>query len=162
MNGEIRRIEHLIFAAKLRGALEEARRLDARAHDLAAEMREPIARVVALKLMLAGETMNAVQSRGDKAVERLIGEAIGNLSRFKMPEIGGDPANLSSFIFEWREMLSMTDSLRAEVAKAVEDWQDLRKQFADFDRDLADAQHRLTVLEKSLSALAHEPPQRTQ
>jgi hypothetical protein len=100
LNGEIRRIEHLIFAAKLRGALGEARRLNARAHEIAAEAREPIARVVALKLALIGH-----RDSEDQATQRLIGETIDALTRFEMPEIGGDPASLQGFVNEWEQVL---------------------------------------------------------
>jgi hypothetical protein len=97
LNGEIRRVEHLIFAAKLRGALEEARRLDAEAHELALEMREPIGRVAALKI--------ALMQHDNASAERLIGEAIDALSQFKMPEIGGDPSAINGFIEQWRDSL---------------------------------------------------------
>jgi hypothetical protein len=97
LNGEIRRIEHLIFAEKLRAALEEARRLDAQAHELALEMREPIGRVAALKIALM---------QHDKASgERLIGEMIDALNQFTMPEIGGESAALPRFIDDWQEAL---------------------------------------------------------
>lgn len=102
LNGELRRIDHLIFAEKLRGAIEEARRLDARAHEIAVEMREPIGRVAALKFALM-QHRSAVS--GNAAAERLIGEAIDALSKFKMPEIGGDPAKLNDFIAQWRDAL---------------------------------------------------------
>jgi hypothetical protein len=99
LNGELRRIDHQLFAEKLRSALEEARRLDAHAHELALQMRAPIGRVAALKIALIGH------ASGDKAAERLVGEAIDALSRFKMPELGGDPAKLGGFVDEWQEML---------------------------------------------------------
>jgi hypothetical protein len=97
LNGEIRRIEHLIFAAKLRGALEEARRLDAEAHEFARKMREPIGRVAALKI--------ALMQHDNASGERLIGEAIDALSQFKMPEIGGDPSAINGFVERWRDSL---------------------------------------------------------
>ena len=97
LNGEIRRIEHLIFAAKLRAALEEARRLDAEAHAIALEMREPIGRIVALKI--------ALMQHDNASGERLIGETIDALNQFKMPEIGGESAALPRFIDAWQEAL---------------------------------------------------------
>lgn len=97
LNGEIRRIEHLIFAAKLRGALEEARRLDAEAHEFARKMREPIGRVAALKI--------ALMQHDNASGERLIGETIDALNQFKMPEIGGEPAAINGFVERWRDSL---------------------------------------------------------
>jgi hypothetical protein len=105
LNAEIRRLNHCVFAEKLRVALEKARRLDAEAHEIALEMREPIAQVVALKMMLAGETMSAAQNSGDKAAVRLVGEAIETLNGFAMPEVGGDSASLPRFMAEWGEAL---------------------------------------------------------
>jgi len=102
LNGEIRRFEHLIFAAKLRVALEEARRLDAEAHEIALKMREPIGRVAALKFALM---QHRSEFGGNAPADRLIGEAIDTLSKFKMPEIGGDPASIGGFVDEWREAL---------------------------------------------------------
>jgi hypothetical protein len=106
LNGELRRIDHMIFAEKLRGAVKEAHRLDAEAHEMALEMRAPIAKVVALKMILAGETMNSAQNSGDQPAVRLIGEAIATLSGLAMPEIGGDSASLPSFVTEWRRALT--------------------------------------------------------
>lgn len=100
LNGELRRIGHLLFAEKLRGALEEARRLNDRAHAIAADMREPIARVVALKMTLMGRPESE-----DRSAQRLIGETIDALSRFEMPEVGGDPASMHGFITDWERAL---------------------------------------------------------
>lgn len=102
LNGEIRRIAHLIFAAKLRDALEEARQLDAEAHEFALMMREPIGRVAALKFALM---QHRSEVDGDASADRLIGEAIDTLATFRMPEIGGDPASIGGFVGEWREAL---------------------------------------------------------
>jgi hypothetical protein len=61
------------------------------------------------------------------------------------------------------------DELLAELPRRLADKDyrpDLGKKFdrifADMDRVFADIQRRLTVIEKSQSALAHQPPQRTQ
>jgi hypothetical protein len=105
LNGELRRIAHMVFAEKLRVAIKEARRLEAEAHEMALEMRAPIAKVVALKMMLVGEMMSTAENSGDKAAVRLIGEAIETLSGFSMPEIGGDSASLPNFMSDWRESL---------------------------------------------------------
>jgi hypothetical protein len=105
LNGELRRIEHMIFAEKLRMALEEARRLDAEAHEFARKMRAPIAKVVALKMTLVGEMMSSAENSGDKAAVRLVGEAIETLNGLTMPELGGDSASLPRFMEEWREAL---------------------------------------------------------
>jgi hypothetical protein len=97
LNAEIRRLNHCIFAEKLRVALEEARRLDAEAHELALEMREPIGRVAALKI--------ALMQHENASGERLIGEAIDMLNQLKMPEVGGDRASLGNFVDQWMESL---------------------------------------------------------
>lgn len=97
LNGEIHRIDRLIFAEKLRVAVEEARRFDAEAHDLAERMREPIGRVAALKI--------ALMQHDNASGERLIGEAIDMLNQLKMPELGGDRASLGNFVDQWMESL---------------------------------------------------------
>jgi hypothetical protein len=97
LNGDLRRIDHLVFAEKLKLALDEARRLDAEAHRLAIEMRTPIGKVAALKITL----MQYDNASG----ERLIGEAINALNELKMPELGGDPSSLGGFVGEWQDML---------------------------------------------------------
>jgi hypothetical protein len=102
LNGELRRIDHQLFAEKLRSAIEEARRLDAHAHELALEMREPIGKVAALKFALM---QHRSQVGGNAPAERLIGEAIDALAKFKMPEIGGDPSAINGFIEQWRDAL---------------------------------------------------------
>jgi hypothetical protein len=99
LNGELRRIDHLLFAEKLRLALQEARRLDTQAHEIALEMRTPIGRVAALRFALI-QHQSVVA--GNAPAERLIGETIQSLAAFRMPEIGGDPAKLESFVSEWR------------------------------------------------------------
>jgi hypothetical protein len=105
LNGEIRRLDHLVFAAKLRGAVEEARRFDTEAHERAKAVGEPLAHVISLKMLLASEMMNAAQARGDRAAERLIGEAIGVLNGFTMPELGAEQAALPRQMNAWREAL---------------------------------------------------------
>ncbi len=82
LNGELRRIDHTVFAEKLRGAIKEARRLDAEAHEMALEMRAPIGRVAALKFALI---QHQSEVGGNASAERLIGEAIDTLATFRMP-----------------------------------------------------------------------------
>lgn len=102
LNVELRQIDHMVFAEKLRGAIKEARQLDDEAHEIALKMREPIGRVAALKFALM---QHRSEVDGNAPAERLIAEAIDALSKFKMPEIGGDPSSIGGFVGEWREAL---------------------------------------------------------
>jgi hypothetical protein len=100
LNAELRRLDHLLFAEKLHAALEEARHLDARAHELAEEMRGPIGRVIALRFALMRR-----QDGDNRAEQRLIGESIDVLNGFQMPELGANPGSLEGFIAQWTESL---------------------------------------------------------
>ena len=97
---EITRIDHAIFGAKISAALAEARRWDAEAHRLAREMRGPLGRVVSLRFALLG--LPVAQGSSES---RLIGETIGELDKFRMPELGANSSGLEALISEWEAKL---------------------------------------------------------
>jgi hypothetical protein len=54
------------------------------------------------------------------------------------------------------------NSLAKYRAQAAENRRELLAKFDQFDRAIAEIRHQLTVIEKAQSALAHQPPERTQ
>lgn len=80
--------------------MAEAREADTEAHRLALEMRPALGRVVSLRFALLG--LSVPQGSPEA---RIVGETIGELDKFRMPELGADSSGLEAMIKEWEAKL---------------------------------------------------------
>jgi hypothetical protein len=104
LNAELNRIGRELFLRKIRQAVDEGIRLNAEAHAIVEQIREPLARVAALRSALIS-CANTQENAGAQGAAHAALKGAESLDALPLPNVSFDGRTLNKYFAEWMGVL---------------------------------------------------------
>lgn len=104
LNAELNRIGRELFLRKIRQAVDEGIRLNAEAHAIVEQIREPLARVAALRSALIS-CVNTQENAGAQGAAHEALKGAERLDALPLPNVSFDGGTLNRYVAEWMGLL---------------------------------------------------------